>query len=283
MPLLHLVVLAVLQGAAEALPVSPSGHAAAARLWFSPGAAGPGLEAVLHLATALALGIAARKRLASALGEGVRAIARPMLFQASPGARDAAVLVIASAVSLGTASLVAPRAATLRDAPFATGIGLLVTGVALASTRWARRGWPGARRGDAPATQEAPLLLLAALAGIAHGLAAFPGASRVGAALTVLLWLGVRPSRAAPLALAITLPSLLFAAAQGLAHGAELGGIDPGGLALGLVVTFLAALLASGVLIRLASRRRLPALALWIIPLGLALLAYARALPASGT
>jgi undecaprenyl-diphosphatase len=283
MPLLHLVVLAVLQGAAEALPVSPSGHAAALRLWLAPGAAGPGLEAMLHLATALALGIAARKQLASALGEGVRAIARPTLFQASPGARDAAVLVIASAASLGTASLVAPRIAMLSDAPFATGVGLLVTGAGLASTRWARRGWPGARRVDGAAPQEAPLIPLAALAGIAHGLAVFPGASRVGAALIVLRWLGVRPSRAVPLALLLTLPSLLLAAARGLAAGAELGGIDPGDLALGLVVTFLAALLASGVLFSLVERRRLPALALWIIPLGLALLAYARALPASAS
>lgn len=282
MPLLHLVVLAVLQGAAEALPVSPSGHAAAARLWLTPGAAGPGLEAVLHLATALALGIAARTRLASALGEGVRAIARPTLFRASPGARDASALVIAAAASLGTASLVAPRIATLSDAPFATGVGLLVTGAGLVSTRWARRGWPGARPVHGAVPQEAPLVPLAALAGIAHGLAVFPGASRVGAALIVLLWLGARPRRAVPLALLITLPSLLLAAAQGLARGAELGGIDPGGLALGLVVTFLAALLASGVLLSVVERRRLPALALWIIPLGLALLAYARALPASG-
>jgi undecaprenyl-diphosphatase len=283
MPLLHLVVLAVLQGAAEALPVSPSGHAAALRLWLSPGAEGPGLEAVLHLATALALGIAARKQLASALGEGVRAIARPTLFRASPGARNAAVLVIASAASLGTTSLVAPRIARLGDAPFATGVGLLVTGVGLVSTRWARHGWPGAPSVDSAAPQEAPLILLAALVGIAHGLAVFPGASRVGAALIVLLWLGVRPNRAVSLALLITLPSLLLAAAPGLARGAELPGIDPGDLALGLVVTFLAALLASGVLSSLVERRRLPALALWIIPLGLALLAYARALPASGS
>lgn len=66
MPLLHLVVLAVLQGAAEALPISASGHAAAARLWLAPGAAGPGLEAVLDLATALALGIASAVSLATA-------------------------------------------------------------------------------------------------------------------------------------------------------------------------------------------------------------------------
>lgn len=49
------------------------------------------------------------------------------------------------------------------------------------------------------------------------------------------------------------------------------------------VRAFLAARLAASALRSLVARRRLPALALWIIPLGLALLAYARALPGSGS
>lgn len=282
MPLLHLVVLAVLQGAAEALPVSPSGHAAVARLWMAPRAEDAGLEAVLHLATALALGVAARRRLAALLGEGVRAVARPTLFQASPGARDAAVLVIASAASLATASLTAPRFEAFQGSPFAIGAGLLATGMGLASTRWARRARLGVRRGEGGKPSDAPAIPLAALAGIAHGLAVFPGASRVGAALTVLLWLGVSAGRAVDLALLITVPALLVAAAQGLAWGSALAGIEAGAIAFGLVLTFLAALLAGGALRDLTARRRLPALALWILPLGVALLAYARALPLSG-
>src|SRR5512132_1424431 len=240
MSLLHLVVQAVLQGAAEALPISPSGHAAVARLWLRPGASEAGLETVLHFATALALGVAARRRLAVALGEGVRAVARPALFQASPGARDAIVLVIASAASLATASLVAPRVEALQGAPFATGLGLLVAGLSLASTSWARRGWPGARRVKGGPIAEPPLIPLAALAGIAHGLAVFPGASRVGAALTVLLWLGVSASRAVDLALLITVPSLLVAGAKGLTRDPTLGGLDGGALVVGLVIAFVA-------------------------------------------
>ncbi|MFS8069028.1 MAG: undecaprenyl-diphosphate phosphatase [Byssovorax sp.] len=283
MPLLHLVVLAVLQGAAEALPVSPSGHAALARLWMTPSTSGAGLEAVLHLATALALGIAARRRLAVALGEGVRAVARPALFQASPGARDAVVLVVASAASVATASLVAPRVEALQGVPSAIGLGLLVVGVGLASTFWARRGWPGSGRVEGGPVADAPAIPLAALAGIAHGLAVFPGASRVGAALTVLLWLGVHAGRAIDLALLITVPSLLVAAAKGLTRDAALGGLDAGTVAVGLVLAFVATLVAGDALRSLGERRRLPFLALWIIPLGLAMLAYARALPTSGT
>ncbi|MEP7119567.1 MAG: undecaprenyl-diphosphate phosphatase [Byssovorax sp.] len=283
MSLLQLVVVAVLQGAAEVLPISPSGHAAVARLWQIRADGGPAIDAGLLVATAAAVGVATRRRLGIALGEGVRAIARPRLFQASPGARDAAVLLIASAASLGTSRLVAPRVEGLRDAPIAVGLGLLAAGVGLASTVFARRGWRGARAAVGALPREAPSIPLAALVGIAHGLAVFPGASRVGAALTVLLWLGVRADRAVDLALLITVPSLLVAAARAIASAPTHGGVARDALAIGVVISFVAAQLAASALRGLAARRRLPALALWIIPLGLALLAYARALPGSGS
>ncbi len=283
MSLLQLVVLAVAQGAGEALPISASGHAAVARLWLGRGDAGPAIEAGMALATATALGVAGRRRLAVALGEGVRAIARPGLFQVSPGARDAAVLTVASAASLATAHLVAPRVEGLRSSPLAIALGLIAAGVGLASTMFARRGWPRAARSTGAAAAEAPSLPLAALVGVAHGLAVFPGVSRVGAALTVLLWLGVRADRAVDLALLITVPSLLVAAARGSAGGSGPEAFEPGALAIGVVIAFLAARIAASTLKSLVATRRLPLLALWIIPLGLALLAYARALPASGT
>jgi undecaprenyl-diphosphatase len=285
MSLLQLVVVAALQGAAEVLPVSVSGHAAVARVWQIRADGGPAIDAALLLATAVAVSVATRRRLAAALGEGVRAVARPRLFQVSPGARDAAVLLIASAASLATSRLVAPRIEGLRDAPVAVGLGLVATGVGLASTLFARRGRPGARLVSSAATREAPSIPLAAVVGIAHGIAVFPGASRVGAALTVLLWLGVRADRAVDLALMITVPSLLVAAAHaGAGASASIhGGVALDALAVGVVIAFLTAQLAASLLRSLVARRRLPALALWIIPLGLALLAYARALPGSGS
>jgi undecaprenyl-diphosphatase len=176
---------------------------------------------------------------------------------------------------------VAPRVEGLRDAPVAVGLGLLAAGVGLASTLFARRGWPGARLASGGAAREAPSIPLAAVVGIAHGLAVFPGASRVGAALTVLLWLGVRADRAVDLALLITVPSLLAAAVH--AGASSHGGVALDALAIGVVIAFLAAQLAASLLRSLVARRRLPALSLWIIPLGLALLAYARALPGSGS
>jgi undecaprenyl-diphosphatase len=283
MPLFSLVVLAVLQGFAEALPVSRSGHGAVARLWLTAGSSAPWLEAVLHLGTALALGVACRRRLFDALGEGVRAIARPELFRASPGARDAALLTLGSLVSLTVSHFVSPFADLSREAPAAVGRGLIITGLALASTlaaprlRDARSRLAARRHGAARAEPPTALAMLAV--GAVHGLAVFPGASRVGAALILLIWLGVGPARALDLAFLLTIPSLLGAFFVGMGDRSGSSGIEASTVIVGLLLAFLAATLATAALRSLLDRRRLGALALWIIPLGLAMLAYARALP----
>lgn len=268
MPLLAVAVLAALSGIAEALAVSPSGHAAVARLWIEP--AGARAEAVIALGTAIGLIVAGWPRLRAALGEGVRAVARPAVFGGSVGAHDARTLLIASGASLAVGLGTVPRAAAWAGSPTAAGLGLCVTGLALGSTWLA----PRLGFGEAPRSSPGPSLAGAALVGLAHGLAVFPGASRVGAALTVLLWIGVRPSRAVDLALLLTAPSLLVTFARGAA-----GGLGAGTVALALIITFVTTVLASEGLGALVVRRRQGALALWTIPLGLALLAYARALP----
>ncbi len=268
MPLSTVAVLALLQGLTEALPVSRSGHAVVARLWLDAGDRATTREAVLHLGVALAFVVVARRRLAGALGEGVRAVSRPTLFRGSPSAHDAVVLAVGATVSLVVSALTFPRVDPWSESPTATGVGLCVTGLAVASTAFIPRA--GGRRVAAPS------LVGSVVVGLAHGFATFPGASRVGAALTLLLWMGVKPGRAVDLALLLTVPALLVAFARGARGGAAL---DTGTLALGLVLAFLSAAVATEVLRSLAERRRLGVLSLWTIPLGLAMLAYARALP----
>jgi undecaprenyl-diphosphatase len=272
MSLVQVAVLAALQGLTEALPVSRSGHEVVARVWLDTGAHAAALEGWLHLGTALALAAVARRRLFAALGDGVRAVARPALFVSSPSAHDAAVLTVATALSLTVSALLAPHVEMWSESATPTGIGLLVTGAALASTSQI----PRAPFGRTP--PRLPSIPGAALVGLAHGLAVFPGASRVGAALTLLLWLGVRPGRALDLAFILTVPSLFGSFAH--AAGSRAGIATPT-LVLGLVLAFVSAALGSEVVRSLAERRKLATLALWTVPLGLATLAYAHALPLS--
>jgi undecaprenyl-diphosphatase len=266
MPLLQLALLAALAGVTEALPVSASGHAAAARLWLDAGAVRG--EAFLTLGAALGLLTAARQRLGSALGEGVRAVARPGRLGASTAADDAALLFLSTAVSLPVSAITLPRVQIWAASPTATGLGLVATGLALASTALVLR------VPETPMSRRGPTITGALVVGLAHGLAVFPGASRVGAALTVLLWIGVRPARAVDLAFLLSVPALLLAAARG-GHG----GVGTSTMALTVALAFLGAAVGSEALRGLAARRRIAALALWTLPLGLALLAYAHALP----
>jgi undecaprenyl-diphosphatase len=274
MRLLDTVLLSALQGLTEVLPVSRSGHEAVARLWLTVDESALTLEGMLQLSTAAAAGVIARKRLAAALSQGVRGIARPALFRTAAAAQDAAALVLAIAVSLLVGALVRPYGEVFRGAPIAVGIGLLTTGCALASVMFA----PKPR-------SEALSMPAAAAVGAVHGLAVFPGASAVGAALALLLWLGIKPARAVDLALILSIPSLVVAFARSLASvpapSAD-AGLDLGTVAMGCVVAFLSATLAGGALRALLARRRLPALSLWLIPLGLAMCAYARALESAG-
>jgi len=267
MPLVTIALLAVIEGLAEVLPISGSGHGEVARLWLEQGSGAGALEPILHAGTLAALVVLVRRRLRIAIGEGVRAIARPELFRTSPAAHDAAVIALAVAASMAAAAAARPFAEVWNRTPIAIGCGLLATALAVASTALAPRG-----------RVESPSLFGAALVGAAHGLATFPGASRVGAALTLLLWLGVRPTRAVELSFLVTIPTLAVSLVQGLA-GARTG-IDLGAAALGVLIAFLAASIAGAMVHALSDRRRLALLSLWLVPLGLATIAYARAVSA---
>jgi undecaprenyl-diphosphatase len=276
--LADVVVLAAVQGAAEVLPISGTGHGALARMWLVPDRDVLAMGGALQLATAAAVALAVRRRLAAAVGGGVRSIARPALLRESADARDGLLIALGTAISLTAAAALRPFVELWAEAPIAVGLGLLITGAALASTAIApRAGGRAERRGETPgaARDEAPPLLGMAAAGLAHGIGGAPGASRMGAALVVLLWLGVRPGRAVELALMLTAPALLVEGLRAVVPSAGAGEA----LVAELLVAFVSASLACGALRSLVERRLTGAFALWVIPLGLSTVAYARALP----
>ena len=264
MPVSALFVFALLSGVTEALPVSRSGHGAIAALWLGAPVPPP-VQAAVHGGILVALLLLVQARLRSSLGDAARGVARPGLFESLPTARDGAAITLAAAVSFGLSLALRPITAAWATSPEAVGAGLSISAVALASTAFAPRG----RVETAPMT-------VAVLAGIAHALASAPGASRVGAALTVLLWLGVRPSRAVEMAFAMTLPALVDGFVRALAG---LRDLELGVVVAAMLLSFIGTRVGAGLLQALVERRRLPALALWLLPLSLAIVAYAHALP----
>lgn len=264
MPLSALFVFALLSGVTEALPVSRSGHGAIAALWLGPPVPLP-VQAAVHGGILVALLLLVQARLRTALGDAMRGVARPRLFRDLPTARDGAMIVLAAAVSFGIALLLRPITTGWSGSAEAVAAGLALSGAALASTAFAPRG--------RVETASTPAALLA---GVAHGLASAPGASRIGAALAVLLWLGMRPGRAVEMAFAITLPALIEGFVRAVAN---LRDLELGVVVAAMLLSFIGARVGAGLLQVLVERRRLPALALWLLPLSLATVAYAHALP----
>ncbi|MBI4701770.1 MAG: undecaprenyl-diphosphate phosphatase [Deltaproteobacteria bacterium] len=262
-----------IQGLTTVVPISSSGHLAAAEIWLGSPPGRPLLSALGEIGTLCALVVVLRTRLARACAAGIRGIARPSVLQHDAGGRDAIAVAVAALVSAAAQVLLGPLVAPWRHVPALVGAGLLLGAVALGLAALApppRRICPGAPG--------------AALVGLAHGLGVVPGGSPVGGALVVLCWLGAGGWRGAELALLASGPPLALGAARGLLQALQQGQSIATSLGAAAAVAALlgagvAAALGTGLVRWLCATRRVAWLGLWMIPLGAATAAYGCALP----
>ncbi len=173
------LLLGVIQGLSEFLPISSSGHLVLAQGLLGYSEPGVLLEVLVHVATLLSVVIVYRTRLAG-LAVGI--------VQRDPASLRFGALLAVASVPAAVAGL------TLREffeAQFesytAVGIDFLITGAILWSTRWLK-----------PRTAPARLTASTALlVGLAQALAIMPGISRSGTTIAAALWRGIDPREAA--------------------------------------------------------------------------------------
>ena len=202
--LTNVILLAILQGVAEFLPVSSSGHLVIASdlLGFTP--PGVRLETMLHCGTLLAVCFYYRHRLWALLAGAAR--------RERAACREAGLLLLASlpivAVYLAAHARIE---AIYENSRFAAAM-LLVTGLLLLSLQIRRR-----TAGEAAARRTVTLVWWRALAiGLAQAVAILPGISRSGATIATARHLGIEPRRAADFSFLMSVPPLLGAV---LLHG----------------------------------------------------------------
>lgn len=264
--LLPVLVLGLIQGITEFLPISSDGHLALAQLLFDL-EGGLALTVLLHAGTFLATLIVLRQRAFAALGDGLRAFIQPQLFRTTSGGQDALFVLVASiptaAIGLGLKHTV--EAAT--SSPLWIGFGFLLTGAILFSTRFLPEG-----------KIEHPDWRTALLVGLLQGLAVLPGVSRSGSTIAALLFLKVERPRAFELSMLLSLPAVLGALVLELPDGLrELQSLGPALLA--TVVAFVSGVFALVWLRKIVSSGMFPWFAFWVVPLGFATLAMAAAWP----
>lgn len=233
--------LGAVQGVAEFLPVSSSGHLALASHWLGidPERGGHTLSVLLHAGTLLAVLLHYRRQIFGLLRDG----AQPD----GSRARKMMAAVVVATLPLGLVLLDPVRAlfAGVEADPRKIGVALCATAAALA---FSHRSKPPVDDPDEP-----PGLGVAALIGLAQLLAVTPGVSRSGATIAAALALGLGRGRAAQFSFLISIPAIAGATVD------ELGGLGDealpwGPLALGFAVSFAVGLVALGALLRVLER-----------------------------
>ena len=210
------IVLGVVQGFTEFLPVSSSGHLVLADRFLFGGQALPlWVDIATNTGTFLAALVLMRREVARALG-GFFAGLFSQEARASEGWRLFWLVAVASVPAAAVGLLVKDVFETF-NRPFFVALGLLFTALVLWTT-------PGGGEKDRPGQVS---YLEALLGGLAQAVAIWPGVSRSGTTISAFLRLGLAPEFAARLSFlmyaAASLGVLLLGLKEGLPEGVQAG------------------------------------------------------------
>lgn len=266
------VVLGLVQGLTEFLPISSTAHVrivAALAGWSDPGAA---FTAVTQLGTESAVLLYFRRDLWAITVAVLKAVRDPNA-RSDPNARLGAFVVLGT-VPIGVLGLAFQDAieTSLRDLRLIAVALVLFAFVLAAADRAARN-----RRGlDSLTARDAVVL------GLAQALALVPGVSRSGGTISAGLLLGLRREQAARYSFLLAVPAVL---ASGLLELTKIGGesVSWGATALATVIAFGVGYLVIGLLLRFLVTHRFTAFVIYRIVVGCAVLALVGAglLPAT--
>lgn len=259
MNLLDILILALIQGVTEFLPISSSGHLVLANALLGLQEPGIVTELVLHLGTLLAVFVYFRADLLDL----VRGVGR--FIRGSRGEGERAAVRMTAAIVIGTIPAVLAGLLfgdfleSLYENPLESSIELLATGAILLSTLWVRRGNAGI--GAARAF----------VIGLFQAVSMLPGISRSGTTIAGGLYLGVRPEEAARFSFLLSIPAIFGA---GILKAPELlasiGEARAGALGIGFVVAFLVAWGSISILMRIVRRGRFGFFGVYCLIIGVA-------------
>ncbi|MCL6554589.1 MAG: undecaprenyl-diphosphate phosphatase [Firmicutes bacterium] len=250
--MLGLVVLGLVQGLTEFLPVSSTAHLLFAEHYLGIARPGLVLEAVLHLGTAAAAAAMFWPDVARLGRTALALIGRPTGEGQAEDRRLLVAITVATAVTAGVGLLgeawleglfgTGPRLVR------ATAGQLMITGLILLWTRER-----GARLATDVRWHEGIAL------GVAQAVAIIPGISRSGTTIVTGLLLGLRRAEAARFSFLMAIPAIVGAgifSLKDLGQAAGLG-LRPGALALGGLVAAVSGGLAIAWLLDIVRRGRL--------------------------
>jgi undecaprenyl-diphosphatase len=253
--------LGALQGLAEFLPISSSGHLLLVRRLMGLGQVPALYDVLLHVASLGVVLVAFRRRIGSVLAALGRWVAGRSGEEDSEELRLLLYLLLATAVTAAVGFAMDRLEPRILAHPKILSAFFLATGLILLATLWFKGG-RGYRQLGIPS---------ALLIGLAQGIGVLPGISRSGIAIAACLACGLEREKAGEFAFLLAIPAILGALLLKLR---ELGGLEaqvrPLVLAAGFLASFAFGLASLFLLLRVIRRGRLAFFSIYLAPLSVA-------------
>lgn len=266
------ILLGLLQGVAEFLPISSSGHLALAQELFDLDDVPLLFDIMLHLATLGAVLLFFRRKIWSLLKVAGRWLARRSLPEDNADVRTIVALLLGTVVTgvfgIVLSDLVEDYSEKLICVGFFITAGLLIFSDAVEERRRKKLLESGSDGLVTTRTGVRPLQGLGI--GLAQGIGVLPGISRSGSTIAGALLCGVDREQAGEFSFLLSIPAILGAFVLELDDLDTIGdsvGVAP--VLAGCVAAFVAGIFALSVLMKIVRKGKLEWFALYLIPAGI--------------
>ncbi|MDC7228379.1 MAG: undecaprenyl-diphosphate phosphatase, partial [Spirochaetales bacterium] len=259
MTILQSIFLGALQGIAEFLPVSSSGHLVVFRNFMNLGDVPILFDVLLHCATLLVVLIVFRKIIFELIKSIWRFIIRKTDQSDSVNLRVVAVILIASVFTAVLGFGI--EALDVAHKPRLVSVLFLVTAGVLLFTRFIKTEETGYQKAG---------FRTALITGLAQGIAVFPGISRSGMTISASLFTGIGKEKAGEYSFLLSIPAIAGAIILEIRDLDLLSGsVSPDVMIAGMVAAFVVGLASILFLLRLIKRSRLYLFSFYLIPFGI--------------
>jgi len=263
MNIINVLILGLIQGIAEALPISSSAHLLLYKHFANAKNVPIFFDVLLHIATLLAVMLVFRKKIAEFTVSLFRFTLRRSTENDKRCLSHIAIILLASLITAIVGFALKDLVKNLNAKAIPIGF-CMTASFLLVSQKTRLKKTPN-------------ILRTAAILGIAQGLAVFPGISRLGMTVSTLLMLGFAREEVTEFSFILSIPAVLGAALlEGLSaikSGASLA-IDTFTLSCGMLVAFLFCLVTLNLFLRVIRSGRLACFAFYLFPLAILLQAY---------
>ncbi|MDE6398731.1 MAG: undecaprenyl-diphosphate phosphatase, partial [Clostridiales bacterium] len=241
------IILGLVQGLTEFLPVSSSGHLLLFGRFLGVGNVGLGFELVCHLGTLAAICLCMRREIAPLIRHPLSRPVRLIAVASVPTAIIAGILSVFFRDALEGSLLI---------------YGFLATGILLLCCGFA-----------AEKARNTPMLYRhAAIVGAAQGIAALPGLSRSGTTIAAATFLGYDRESAARFSFLLSVPVIVGSSLIELICNGVGGGVSAAALAAACGASFVSGLVAVPFMLKLLRKRGLDGFAVYLFLLSVFLL-----------